>query len=471
MSIRRALTRARTMAHADRAALGLVLILTVIAAVPQAPERSGWLSSALVVLGTAALHERVRIEFGPPLALLTSLLLFAATPLWWFAFSVASPQITGAFAAVAMVCAAAARLSERKSVTTTAVVLAGPLAAVAGVGLVSSGRPLWQHWTDPLLSSAQGLLSWTPLAYCAAAGLALYARRRPLIAAASLGALAVASALAAARGGSEPVIGSLLPAVPLLAPGLAALVSFARAYPAVSVVPLVGAALLWNYWLMAQYTIGLLPKDEPVRFAAMVRQQADVLTSPPYLYPFSFPANVWFALRHDVPVDRYDLLALEPMRPAVDVVLDRAADRFLLEGWEAPGADPAEPSRWIGERRATLLVPLHVDEGQDLRLLVRARTRFEEPVVEAELGVEINDREIGRFAPSAVAPSEAEFQLPAEVVGRLMRAGYNRITFVSHGVRRIDLADTRPPGPIASRLGSRAWPVAIYRVRIEPARR
>jgi hypothetical protein len=43
------------------------------------------------------------------------------------------------------------------------------------------------------------------------------------------------------------------------------------------------------------------------------------------------------------------------------------------------------------------------------------------------------------------------------------------VTFVSYGVARVDASDARPPGPLARRLGSRAWPVAIYRLRIAAA--
>ena len=45
----------------------------------------------------------------------------------------------------------------------------------------------------------------------------------------------------------------------------------------------------------------------------IVRQQGTVLTRPPFIYPFAFPANVWFAWRTGLPVDRYDLLAPAPL--------------------------------------------------------------------------------------------------------------------------------------------------------------
>ena len=77
-------------------------------------------------------------------------------------------------------------------------------------------------------------------------------------------------------------------ALAVVAPGLATVIEFARARPLVAALPLIAGAVLWNYWLMVQYTVGLLPKDEPVSFAAMVRQQADVHTRSPYVYPFAY---------------------------------------------------------------------------------------------------------------------------------------------------------------------------------------
>ena len=86
----------------------------------------------------------------------------------------------------------------------------------------------------------------------------------------------------------------------------------------------------------------------------------------------------------------------------------------------------------------------------------------------ATLGVEVNGREIGRFEAPPDAPADVSLRVPADI-GSIWRAGYNRVTFVSHGVTRVDPADQRPPGPLARRTGDRAWPVAIYRLRIAAA--
>jgi hypothetical protein len=299
----------------------------------------------------------------------------------------------------------------------------------------------------------------------------VYFRQNTFWAASSIAVLVwwiVANALAPATGSDGPAGHGLTPALALLAPGLAFLIDRARSRPMMAVAPLVAAALLWNYWLMVQYTVGTLPKDAPVRFADMVQQQAEVHTRNPYVYVFAFPANAWFAWREGVPADRYEILSAEPRLPAIDLAMDRQADRFLLEGWDAPGPGAAGPVHWIGERRATVAVPLQLPSDRPIRVSVTARARLEEPAVNADLGLEINGLEVGRFVAPAAAPSEVHLTIPAAAVGRIFRAGYNRLTLVSYGVHRANPADQREPGPIGSRTGSRAWPVAISRIRIAP---
>jgi hypothetical protein len=207
-----------------------------------------------------------------------------------------------------------------------------------------------------------------------------------------------------------------------------------------------------------------LPKDEPVSFARLVRQQADLYARTSPLYPFAFPANVWFAWRESLPVGRYDMLALEPRGPSLDLVLDRGADRFLLEGWDAPTAEGEEAGWWIGGRQATIAVPLAPSAGHAVQLTIRARSRFEEPVVEAVVAVLVNGHEVGQFSPAANQPTDAQFNIPPA----LLRDGFNRISLVSRGTHRVDPSDVRPPGTLASRAGQPAWPVAVYRIAMTP---
>jgi hypothetical protein len=89
--------------------------------------------------------------------------------------------------------------------------------------------------------------------------------------------------------------------------------------------------------------------------------------------------------------------------------------------------------------------------------------------VNADMALEINGHEIGRFVVPATAPVTVRLDVPAATVGRVFRAGYNRVTIVSHGVHRVDPTDQRPPSQLGGRGRNRAWPVAIYRIQISPA--
>jgi hypothetical protein len=173
-----------------------------------------------------------------------------------------------------------------------------------------------------------------------------------------------------------------------------------------------------------------------------------------------------FAWRERVPIDRYDLLALEAARDSFDLVFDERARRFLLDGWDAPGIEATAPVWWIRDRSATLAVPLSVRQERATEITVRARSRFEDPVVQSDMSLLVNGQRVGDFSPGAQAASDVRFVVPAG--SPVWRDGLNQITFASHGAHRVDPADPRPPGPIARRRGNEAWPVAIYRLAIKP---
>ncbi len=448
-----------------------MLLCGLAVALTRAPDRSGLLLAYLAGgAGLLAINERLRVEFGRTLACLSSLVVFAATSLFFFMVPAPAPRLTAGFAVVAIVGTAVHRLTHggswpRLAAGVAVIVITAGAAALVAIGGRSADDRV--SWGGALFSASHGFLSLTPVAYIATAATIAYLRRNPAWAASALVSLGLC-AWVASGSHAQPWSSTMLPALAPLAPGLAFLIEYARKRPLMAVAPLVVAALLWNYLLMVQYAVGALPKDEPVSFAAMVRQQADVHTRTAYVYPFAFPMNVWFAWREGLPTDRYDLLAAEPLASSLDLALDRTADRFLLDGWDAPGADDAGPSWWMASPRASIALPLALPPERDVAITIISRTRYEEPVVEAELGVEVNGHEVGRFVSAATAPSSATFRLPADVARRTLRAGYNRLTFVNHGVRRVDPADARPPGPIAARAGNRAWPVSIYRIRVEP---
>jgi hypothetical protein len=317
--------------------------------------------------------------------------------------------------------------------------------------------PWRSRWLDTLFSSWHGFLSWTPVAYLAVVGTVAYLRREWRWAAA---ALLIVFVTAWVNGATQDWAGGwsfggrrFSSALVMLAPGLALLIDAALRRPAIVLAPLVVAALWWNHLLMVQYTAGLLPKNEPVSFGRIVRQQADLHTRSPYWYPFAFPANVWFAWREGVPVDKYDVLSPETPGPRVDITFDRTAEKYLLSGWDVPGGDDWGPSWWIGRTPAVLAVPF-LPGGGDVQVTVKSRTRFEEPAMQATLALEINGMEVGRFAAGVPDASETTITVPADLASRTFRRGFNQVGLRQVELTRVDPADSAPTGAAGQPTGA-----------------
>ncbi len=496
--------------------------------------RAALLSSfAIGAAGLVALLLHLRREFSPTAAFLATLLIFTATPLYWY--MVYEPSMTHAasfgFVALFIVCSArwvppgatvrqslmlgtllglaflarsqeslfalypamlvlsAARTPARERVR-RALTLAGwaLLGALPWIllqlghsyvlftryeyDLVGQGgyfNPWHSRWIDTLFSSWHGFLSWTPVAYVALVGTVAYVGRSWQWGASALIILFLTAWVNGATldwaGGWSFGGRRFSSALVMLAPGLALVIEFVRRRPLVAIAPLVTGAIWWNHLLMVQYTAGMLPKDEPVSFGRIVRQQAELHTRSPYWYPFAFPANVWFAWREGVPVDKYDVLSPETPRTTFALAFDRAAEKYLLSGWDVPGGDDWGPAWWIGGSPALMAVPLDL-AGGEVTITVRSRTRFEEPPVIAALALEVNGVEAGRFSAGVPEASTAVITIPAAAAGRLFRRGFNQIGMRSLGVTPLDSSDPRPPGPLASRKGRQVWPVAVYHLDI-----
>jgi hypothetical protein len=300
--------------------------------------------------------------------------------------------------------------------------------------LVASLAPT-DAFRPTLFAAPNGFLALAPAMYVAAIGAVLRVGSRPAEAVAAVTALTL-----------WPITHtSLVPAVALLAPGLCAVAHWGARKPFLAVAPLVLGAIAWNDWLMVQYTIGTIPKDAPFSFAAMVRQQADVSTSAPYVYPFAFPGNVISAWREGVPVARYDELSAEPQREHFEIAFDRGADRFLLDGWGNAATSTAGAFRTVAADRAVMVFPF-APAVRSIELSILATVRGAEPG-SVDAAVAINGVTVGRFNVHLQQPTQIRFTIPASDVGRVFRAGYNRLSIVSSAPRRL----------------------AIHRIRLAPA--
>jgi hypothetical protein len=227
----------------------------------------------------------------------------------------------------------------------------------------------------------------------------------------------------------------------LLAPGLALIAHGLMARPIHAIAIVAIAAIGWNYALMAQYRGGAIPRTEAVSFADMMQRQAELFTKPPFFYPFAFPANVLFAWRTGLPIDRYDLLAPETLRHELDLVLGGNAGRFFLEGWGVPTTAEGGAAWWTAGSPATLVLPLRLAGSRPVRVEVESRARLIEPVRRPTITVMINNRAIGSFVADPDKPSIATLSSSRDA----WIDGFNRVSFVAEepflplAIRRISI--------------------------------
>jgi len=450
-------------------------------------------SFAIGAVGLIAIHRRLREEFGAGIALITSLLVFAATPLVWYMVYEPSMTHAASFGCVALFVVAAERWTSVTMRTRHAILLGvllglafltrpqealfallpavllflAPAAAevrmralirLAVLGLAGAAAflalqaihstilfsreefqlvghtgyfDLWRsRWADTLWSSWHGFLSWTPVAYIALIGTAWYAQRRR---SSAIAALLIVFVMAWVNGSTADWAAGwsfggrrFTSVLTLLAPGLAFVIYQLARRPLVAVSFVSLLIIGWNQLLVAQYATGMLTKDAPVRFRDLVRQQASVLTESPFVYPFAFPANAWFAFRTGLPIDRYDLLAPEAWRPSIDLPLDAAAGKFLIDGWGPRGSDQEGELRWVEGARAELVLPLTILPDHTVTIQLRARTRLLDHAATATVTLLVNGRALGTFTPDTHQPSLATFTVPR--ASDVFLQGFNSVT-------------------------------------------
>jgi hypothetical protein len=303
--------------------------------------------------------------------------------------------------------------------------------AFALVGGDEGYLSLHSEWLNVLFSSRHGLLSWTPFVWVALIGTVGYFRRRPLWAVPALIAFAV---LTWTNGSAHDWSGGwafggrrFTSALAGLAPGVATALAWFRGWRMAILVPAAAAVIAWNALLMNQYATGKLPHDEAVRFDVLVGQQINQQIKPPFFYPFAFPANVLFAWREGLPVDRYDLLGPEPLRREMYLPLNDWGARFLLDGWSNAGGDAFGSSHILAAPSATILVPLDVPSDRPFGIDVEARAAGEPRGAATRLEVAVNGRSFGDvpLEIGVAKPLRKTFIAPAG--SKLWRRGYNRV--------------------------------------------
>jgi hypothetical protein len=304
---------------------------------------------------------------------------------------------------------------------------------------------------DILWSSRNGLFSMSPLLYLAAIGLLLFARSVRRVGVAALVAIAMMIYFNASIRdwwGSEGFgMRRFDGVIPLLTLGMG---SFAgAAAKAISLRPLVAvtAALLglvvWNLALMGAALGGDMRLGDPASFAELGAAEIRVVHRW-FGYPFSYPANLVYALRNGVSPWRYD--RLRPSRflgdpyPSYGWINLGTSDAAMIgAGWHAPEQDGPTRFRWA-ESRAELFVPL--DRAADLMIQIRLKPLEFPGAPTQRMLVEINGTSHGPFE---VPPGWAVTELMAGQ--ECWRPGVNKVVLIfSEGHRPADVGsgnDTR----------------------------
>jgi len=325
------------------------------------------------------------------------------------------------------------------------------------------------RWTDPqlvltLFSSRNGLLAMSPILYVGVLGLMGFTRKHAAIGLPLLLAIAVMvwfNASIQDWWGSDGYGGRRFDGIiPMLVLGVAAAVDTLRrwvsTHPQWVVGGVVATMVAWNLTLMAAAQRGTVRLGEAIAFGQVSGEQARIWHG--WIgHPFSYPANLWFALRNGVSPALYDQLgpALflgDPLQPTgrIDIGGDDAL--VIGEGWFAAERDGDTRFRWAGGD-AHLLVPLAKTGTLEVQIRVRA---FMYP--DAPLQHLLVHTPHGSFGPFPVT-GEWEvitFRTPADA----WRTGLNRVR----------LAFTRATTPASVGLGgderALAAGVDVFRVTL-----
>jgi hypothetical protein len=377
---------------------------------------------AAITAGLAVLERGLRTAGLASVSVATSLLVLYGTGLVWH--ELVAPGVS-ALTFVAGVLVTAAAWSRRPGRHRGEAIARGAalgvvLGALALLADVASGARLSlaiPSLLDSLFASRHGVLFWTPVLTLALVGLALRAARGHRDALGALGALALLALVNASlrpwwSGGFANA--RLLPALPLLALGLATLLEVLRASAErrpLRVAAGAGALFVaWNLLLMAQYRAELIPRDDTVSFPAVAENSARLLAEATGA-PTAWPANWWFAARRGLPVARYDLLGGQdvladgPTRLDVGDLESEAA--WLGEGWSVRHPCGGSVCREV-EGRAVVFLPLvdprpatvlvHAQGSGTLRLVLNGRKIAQGPLSSAfaEVGATADRGGLGR---------------------------------------------------------------------------
>ena len=282
-----------------------------------------------------------------------------------------------------------------------------------GAQFVDYLRPFF---LETLFSSRHGLLSWTPLLWLGFVGLIPLLKKRWItvwmmtfcLLLMTYVNMCITDWWAANSFSNRRFDGGL----PILAFGVAAsfeyVQRFASRRPALAAGALLVFFPVWNMLFMDQYHRHQIPIDDTVSFSEVVANSSKNLFES-VGYPFSWPANWWFAWKHDTFPAKFDTVVgryfFFPNRFRTELMEIGEDDGGLVgEDWGEP---ELRAGRWVRvTRRADARLFVHMGRDEALRLSFSLSVR-PEPL---EVVVAVNGNEVGRFQAT---PGFADYRLAA----------------------------------------------------------
>jgi hypothetical protein len=209
---------------------------------------------------------------------------------------------------------------------------------------------------NQLFSPNHGLVSSSPVLAFALLGLPLLFRTDRLLACAFLLIVAAQVTVGAASAGWDAGASfgarRFVECALLFAFGLAAIVELAKRRPLIPIGMGLGALALINLALVQDARRGRLTLSEQVPFERMMYGVTSRIGN-----PFALPGSLYFAWKHDVPIERFDRLPSAAFRNfSLDVGGENDGD-FLLDGWHGRERD-RRTFRWA-QREAFVFMRLY----------------------------------------------------------------------------------------------------------------
>lgn len=138
--------------------------------------------------------------------------------------------------------------------------------------------------------------------------------------------------------------------------------------------------------------------------------------------PTSFPANVWFAYKHDTPISQYDYISGVP--PSAEMyVAGVDLKPFLGKGWMMSTrlASQNDGGFLATQNECTLLLQLHWGESYRIKLSLVPPSKFK---TSQPVSFELNGKALGVTALKPNTRAEITLTAPADLV----RQGLNTLT-------------------------------------------